>query len=330
MSATGVGSLPGTDMHEAMRVVIGELPDLVHLPELPARGGMAGMVGRGAAVLAGLAADLQPAGWRLQDSSGIDHRRAVSLLAQDLDVLEEHTQGYTGRLKVQVAGPWTLAATMERPRGDKVLADHGARRELAQSLTEGVIGHVDDVRRRVPGAAVVVQVDEPALPAVLAAGIPTASGFSRHRSVATPEARDVLARLAAAITGAGAVPVVHVCAADVPILLLQQAGFRAVSFDLTQVAPGDAWATAHDEGVDLWPGVVPAVDPQERPAAASVATAAERFFGALGVDGERLAERLVVTPACGLAGASPGWARDALRLVREVAAALSGDERMSL
>ena len=324
MSATGVGSLPGTDMHEAMRVVIGELPDLVHLPELPARGGMAGMVGRGAAVLAGLAADLQPAGWRLQDSSGIDHRRAVSLLAQDLDVLEEHTQGYSGRLKVQVAGPWTLAATMERPRGDKVLADHGARRELAQSLTEGVIGHVDDVRRRVPGAAVVVQVDEPALPAVLAAGIPTASGFSRHRSVATQEARDVLARLAAAITGAGAVPVVHVCAADVPILLLQQAGFRAVSFDLTQVAPGDAWATAHDEGFDLWPGVVPAVDPQERPAAASVATAVERFFGALGVDEERLAERLVVTPACGLAGASPGWARDALRLVREVAAALSG------
>lgn len=329
MSATGVGSLPGTDMHEAMRVVIGELPELVHLPELPARGGMAGMVGRGAAVLAGLAADLQPAGWRLQDSSGIDHRRAVSLLAQDLDVLEEHTQGYSGRLKVQVAGPWTLAATMERPRGDKVLADHGARRELAESLTEGVIGHVDDVRRRVPGAAVVVQVDEPALPAVLAAGIPTASGFSRHRSVATPEARDVLARLAAAITGAGAVPVVHVCAADVPILLLQQAGFRAVSFDLTQVAPGDAWATAHDEGVDLWPGVVPAVDPQERPAAASVATAVERFFGALGVDEERLAERLVVTPACGLAGASPGWARDALRLVRDAAAALAGDERMS-
>lgn len=324
MTATGVGSMPGTEIDEAVRLVTGELPDLVHLPELPARGVTAGMVGRGAALLAGLAADLQPAGWRLQDAPGIDHRRAVSLLAQDLDVLEEHTQGYSGRLKVQVVGPWTLAATMERPRGDRVLADHGARRELAESLTEGLAGHVDDVRRRVPGAAVLVQVDEPALPAVLAADVPTASGFSRHRSVATPEARDVLSLLASAIIDSGAVPVVHVCAAEVPIALLQEAGFAAVSFDLLRVAPDDAWATAYDDGVDLWPGVVPALDPPVAPDAPTLVTQVQRFFGDLGVDEDRLAERLVVTPACGLAGASPTWVREALRLARKVSAALTG------
>ena len=37
-SATGIGSMPGTDIAEAQRVVLGELPDLPHLPELPARG----------------------------------------------------------------------------------------------------------------------------------------------------------------------------------------------------------------------------------------------------------------------------------------------------
>ena len=36
--ATGVGSLPGTDPAEAVRIVVGELPDLPHLPELPGRG----------------------------------------------------------------------------------------------------------------------------------------------------------------------------------------------------------------------------------------------------------------------------------------------------
>ena len=36
--ATGVGSLPGTDPDEAVRIVVGELPDLPHLPELPERG----------------------------------------------------------------------------------------------------------------------------------------------------------------------------------------------------------------------------------------------------------------------------------------------------
>ena len=46
-------------------------------------------------------------------------------------------RAYTGPFKIQVAGPWTLAATVEKPRGDKVLTDHGARRELAQALAEG-------------------------------------------------------------------------------------------------------------------------------------------------------------------------------------------------
>ncbi|MDQ4008739.1 MAG: methionine synthase, partial [Actinomycetota bacterium] len=140
--ATGVGSMPGEDVAEVVRVVLGELGDLPFLPELPARGAGATMTGRAVALLAGLGADLQPAGWRLTDAPGRDHRRARSLLAQDLDVLEERAQGYAGAFKVQVAGPWTLAATVERPRGDRLLADHGARRELAQSLAEGVGSHV--------------------------------------------------------------------------------------------------------------------------------------------------------------------------------------------
>ena len=69
-----------------------------------------------------------------------------------------------------------------------MLSDHGARRELAQALAEGVATHLADVRRRVPAERVVVQVDEPALPAVLAGSVPTASGFGRHRVVHPPEA----------------------------------------------------------------------------------------------------------------------------------------------
>src|SRR5690242_19426754 len=103
-------------------------------------------------------------------------------------MLEEALQDYSGHLKLQVAGPWTLAATVERPRGDKVLADHGARRELAQALAEGVRTQLLDVRRRVTGAGpLLLQDDEPVLGAVLAARIPTASGFGRHRVVHTSE-----------------------------------------------------------------------------------------------------------------------------------------------
>ena len=161
--------------------MLGEAPDLPYLPELPERGAEAGMIGRTLATITDLGFDLQPAGWRLTDTPGIDHRRARSLLAHDLDHLEEQTQDFHGVLKVQLAGPWTLAATVEKPRGDKVLSDHGARRELAQALAEGVAAHLADVRRRVDAEHVVVQLDEPALPAVLAGSVPTASGFGRHR-----------------------------------------------------------------------------------------------------------------------------------------------------
>ncbi len=323
VAATGVGSLPGTDVAEAVRLVAGELPDLVHLPELPARGVPAAMVGRATAVLSGLAADLQPAGWRLTDAAGIDQRRAVSLLAHDLDLLEEHTQGYSGRLKVQVAGPWTLAATIERPRGDRVLADHGARRELAQSLAEGVAVHVADVRRRVPGADVLVQLDEPALPAVLAGAVPTASGFSRHRSVERPGAVEALGWVTAAVREAGAVPAVHCCAADVPVRLLHDAGATAVSFDLGQTPMSEAWSRAYEGGVDLWPGVVPSVDTAVVPAASELTARVLRLVDRLGLADP--SSRLVVTPSCGLAAASYGWARQAMQLCREVARNVSSE-----
>jgi methionine synthase II (cobalamin-independent) len=304
--------MPGDDYAEAVRVVVGETGGLVAVPELPARGAHAAMIGRSLALLDSIGADLQPAGWRLVDREGRDQRRARSLLAQDLDGVEEQLQDHGGPVKQQVAGPWTLAALVERPRGDKVLGDHGARRELAESLAEGLRAHVADLRRRLPHADLVVQVDEPMLPTVMAAAVPTASGFGRHRSVDAPEADVLLRLMTGAIIEAGARPVTHCCATGIPVALLAGAGFTAVSFDLALVNPDDVWAETLESGVDLWPGAVPSVDAQtsERDVRQRVGS----FFQRLGFDVESLADRLVVTPSCGLAGASPDWARTALTL----------------
>jgi methionine synthase II (cobalamin-independent) len=325
--ATGIGSMPGEDFAEAARVVLGELPRLPHLPELPARSSAASMTGRAVAMLVELGADLQPAGWRLTDAPGRDHRRARSLLAQDLDVIEELAEGYEGAFKVQIAGPWTLAATVERPRGDRVLADHGARRELAQSLAEGARAHVEDVRRRLPGADLVVQVDEPALPAVLAGSVPTASGFSRHRSVAVPEATETLRWVLDAVA-ADAAPVVHCCADRVPLEVLTKAGARAVSVDMARITRDqhDDYAGMLDQGVGLWLGVVPATDPDPVPGDGDLVRRVQRMLEDLDVDPETAGDRCVVTPVCGLAGASPRWARQALGLAGQVARHVSAQD----
>lgn len=318
-SGTGVGSMPGEDFVAALRDVVEATPGLVAIPELPDRGVAAAMTGRGMGMLAELGADLQPAGWRLTGSgSGADQRRARSLLAQDLDAVEEHLQGFDGLLKVQIAGPWTLAATVERPRGDRILADHGGRRDLAQSLAEGVRQHLASVAARVPGASLVLQVDEPALQAVLAAQIPTASGWGRHRSIDKPEADAALRLLVDVAHEVGARAVLHSCAPDLPVGLVVGAGFDAISFDLSLASPDDEWASAFDGGLDLWPGVIPSLD-VESVSDKVLGRRIEGFFGALGFEISSFPERLVVTPTCGLAGASPRWAKRALALAQSVA-----------
>lgn len=322
--ATGVGSLPGEDFTEACRIVLGELADFPHLPELPARGVIAGMTGRTLAMIDELGFDLQPAGWRLTDASGIDHRRAKSLLAQDLDVFEEATQGYEGRLKIQVAGPWTIAATTERPRGDRLLADVGARREVAEALALGVAGHIADVRRRVPGAELHVQVDEPALPAVMAGAIPTASGFHRHRSVDTPQAVALLEPLFAVISDADAGSIAHCCASESPIDLFRRAGAGAVSLDVTHLSASsyDPLGSLLDDGSTVYLGVI-GTSPVESVNDSRVIERVKRLLDMLGFAADDVSGQVVLTPACGLADASPAEVRMVLRTLSGAARGLA-------
>ena len=316
-TATGVGSYPGDDPAEALRVVLGELPELPHLPELPARGPGADLTGRTAGLLVDMPVRVEPSGWRFADRPGRDTLRAHDHLARDLDVLEEVAGGHDGPFQVQVCGPWTLASTIELRHGDRALKDPGAVRDLAASLAEGVAAHVADVRRRLPAAEIVLQLDEPGLPAVLAGTVPTASGFSRLRAIEAPVAEDVLRTV---VEAAGAYPVVHCCARNVPYGLLRGAGAKAISVDLRLVPrrDDDAVGEAIDAGTALFLGAVPAsgaVLPSLRAAGEPVRELWRRF----GFPPARLAEQVVITPACGMAGASPRYVREALKLCRDTA-----------
>ncbi|WP_131103774.1 methionine synthase [Ornithinimicrobium sufpigmenti] len=333
MVATGIGSWPGHDVREALRVVRGELapdaaPDgvaaLPYLPELPARGPGADMIGRTAQLLVDLPVDLQPQGWRLVDRPGRDAERARSLWRQDLDELAEVFDGYAGPLKVQVVGPWTMAAALWKSLGDKVLGDPGATRDLADSLAEGVGTHLRQVRSLVPGAQLVLQVDEPSLTAVRQGHIRSESGL---RVLRTPEAEELVQLLARTVEGArtaGAVRVVaHSCAAGVPVEVFQQAGADAVSLDVTLLdrRGWEAVGALLDGGMSLWAGVLPVEGGadatsgrprgQERKERRDQRTRLEDLVRTWRELGLPLADlnRLGVTVPCGLAGLTPDTAR---------------------
>ncbi len=317
--STGIGSWPGTDMADALKIVFAECPDLPFLPELPARGPHAEMIGRATAFLAGLAVDLSPGGWRLSDSSARDQRLATATLRSDLDQLEEVAQGYVGPVKVAVAGPWTLAANLDRPRGDRVLADHGARRDLGQSLAEGIGSLITELRRRLPDVQFAVQLDEPSLPAVLAGSIATASGLYRYRAIDMAEVSAVLRETVAKVAAGGGVGViVHSCASDAPISLLHSGGAAGIYLDLDQLSSGDwdAIASCLEDGIEIGLGAAPT----ERVLTADdVAQRVLSRLRDLGLE-PTFSGRLVITPACGLASATRDRAVSILRAVRKAAA----------
>ncbi len=325
------------------------------------------MVGRALALLSDIAPEFagqtSTVGWRLAgrltDGSSRDMARANSWLREDLDVSEEG-YGDAEAVKFAVAGPWTLAASVELMNGHRVLRDPGAIRDLVAAYTESVVELVGRLRRRFPNAGVILQIDEPALPAVLAGGVPTISGLDSYRSVSAEVARSGLSAAVAAAHGLDAAVVLHCCARPAPVGLLRATGADALSLDLVgdagsgggvgSVADGAGLGDGQDEeelgmllesDCGLMAGVVaPAPAGAGSRAAGSGRSAAQsgsaseavdvtgsvrRLLGLLdrlGIALPTVLPRLAVSHPCGLAGESPAAARAAVRALAEVAATI--------
>ncbi len=314
--------MPGVDPLEAARIVVGELPDLPHLPELPDRGVGSDLIGRTAGLLVDLAVEMVPSGYRVAAHPGRDHRRGAEALRTDIDALEEAVERAGVRpavIKVQAAGPWTLAASVELHSGHAVLTDRGALRDFADSLAEGLRRQVEELSRRLQ-ARIVVQLDEPSLPAVIAGGIATPSGYGTVSAVPDNDAAELLRGVLDTLP---APRIVHCCAPRPPLALLRRGGADALAVDAALLAGApratvDALGEAWDSGASVLLGLVPALEPAAPPRLYELARPALDLVDRLGFPRDLLGRQCVPTPSCGLAGAGAGWSRRALALARDL------------
>lgn len=327
-AATGIGSWPGTSPREAAEIVVGELHTLPHLVELPARGVGADMIGRGGALLVDIGIDTVPRGYRIASGRSAVLRRAVSLLNEDLDALEEAWEnaglrGGTRMVKVQSPGPITLAAQLELPGGHRAITDAGAVRDLAASLAEGVAEHRAEVARRLD-TAVVVQFDEPLLPAALEGRLSGVTSVTPVHPVDEPVAIGLIDDCIATV---GVDVVLHSCAAALPWKMLQRSSTHALSVDASTLVAADLDSIGEfvETGRTVLLGVVPATAPTARPSFEEIAKSAVAVTDRLGFPRSVLRERIGVTPACGLAGATPEWARIAVELAQKAADVFADD-----
>ena len=322
-AASGIGSLPGTAARYSAAMVFETVPGLPYLAELPARGPGADMIGRAFGILTELYAATEPSGWRFAEHPGRETRRAASFLGEDLDALEERATDYRGSLKAAVAGPWTLAATVELRHGDKALSDPGACRDIAASLADGLRGHVVELRKRVPGLeTLVIALDEPALPAVLRGSVPTASGFGTLSAIEPAVVRAALRTVVDVLAADDVAVVVHCCAADVPVELLREAGIAGLAVDLAYPVDETAWGEFLEARGVLLAGVVPSAPGATLPSAQRCAEPVRALFNRLGLPARELG-RVVPVPACGLAAASNEHVRAVAQLCADAAKVLA-------
>lgn len=184
MTAFGLGPMPGTDLAQAADVVLSETV-LPHIPQLPERGVGSDAIGRTAALLE-IPIGRGPRGWRVAARERGDADR----MARDLDMLEEAWHGKVDTVKVQLVGPFTLAAEVEMPNGHRMITDAGALRDLTDALIEACGEHRHDVAARF--GDVVLQLDEPLLPEVTAGTLRGTTDYETIRAI--PEPQETLQR----------------------------------------------------------------------------------------------------------------------------------------
>ncbi|YCQ26863.1 hypothetical protein M1E07_13475 [Arthrobacter sp. Z4-13] len=324
-----MGPWPGEDPVEAAKIIRGELgsPHLPFLAELPDRGVGSDALGRTASLLEELAVDVQPYGWRLVDRPGKDFRRAASALATDINILADVAgaeERPAAEVKVQLVGPLSLAAGLHLHNGERALLDYGARRDVAASLAAGVGPYLSRVSAAVPGARLVVQVDEPDIAAVLAGTIPTSSGYRTLRAVAASEARESWRLVLDALRAAGAAEaVISVPEIEAPFEQILAAGADGIAVPLKALTARqwEQLAGAVESEKRLWLGALD-VAGSSLPRVADCVESLWRPWRQLGLPATALST-VRVTPSAGLAGRSPAEATAVLGRITQLADGLN-------
>lgn len=160
--------------------------------------------------------------------------------------------------------------------------------------------HRAEVTRRLE-TPVVVQLDEPSLPAALAGRLSGVTSFTPVHPADEPLAMNLID---ACVAAAGTEVALHSCAPELPWKALLRSAVHAVSVDVSTLTPADLDGVGEfvDSGRTVLLGVVPSVAPEGRPSFEEVAKAAVSLHRPARVRAGRAEDRIGITPTCGLAG----------------------------
>ena len=335
---TGIGSLPdefGFSIDDRrfspslfQQRAVDMSPQIPYLAEAPGRGRGADMIGRtlamSSAVSRDFSASLTTTGWR-RSAPGKDIESATALLAADVDAFCAAIAGFDGVVKIQLAGPFTVAAMLEGSTGERMIADSGFVNDLAAVIAEAAAQLASTITRQSAVDKLLVQFDEPMLPQVIDGTLSTASGLRAHAAWPAADVTAILSHMLADLAHAAWL---HCCAAKPPLSVLRDCGATGLSIDSRAIDAEalDVIGDAIDSDVDIVLGVLQPSQwtVPEAQLASAAAAAVDRLRQRLGFDEQIWNQRLVLSPSCGLAGASAAHARTVMAALHAASTSVSG------
>jgi hypothetical protein len=283
--ATGIGSLPHHDAVEAAACVLRCLPELPYAPQLPRRSPAEGL--------------LAPTMAAVPDFTMAAHAGLLTFL--DVAAAEPVQPRC---VKVQLVGPLTLGVAFLDEGSD---VDHAFARSV-EACSSWALAMTELVADRLPGADVVLFLDEPSLVLWRDYGAPLARGRAS-------------ACLSSVIAATPATAGVHVCGRG-NLSIAVEAEPAIVHVDIGALEVDDAAMLGRFLEGDGW--IAWGAVPTDGPIAAQSAPLWERLVGVWsllahrGCDPGRMRSQALVAPACGLVGHDLVAAERAMSLAREL------------
>ncbi len=346
--ATGIGSLPFVDPQEALQLILAEMPDIPHWPQLPRRGEQEHFVHQFLQPLLNCGMLKTEGGHWYFDPAGDDapacltefYACCLSAETGDIECCRAYQStsdsaagmhaflecGHSGGMqnaryvKGQIAGPLSVGLELKDRQGRPAYY-HGDLRDMIVR-TLALSARCQAAALSGMGAAPIIFLDDPAI---------RAYGSRLHLSLEREMIISDLNFIIEAIQSANALAGIHCCEA-VDWSLLLETQVQILSLDVyrfgTSLLP---YATVLGKfiergGVIAW-GIVPTLDDPFAESVQSLKRSLEALWKDLFPSGqfrERLLRQSLLTPACGTGLLSEKQARHIYRLTAELSRLMRG------
>ncbi len=345
LNCLAIGSLPHTNLDEAMTVVRENFKSIPFWPQLPKISKNEDMIVQFLGNMPSFFSDENSGKTYLETESDkffsdieqffCDYEEIVSDI--NSDTIEKYAINYSLSFpkfieivqetkpefaKGQIVGPFTLATTLVDKFGKCAIYDETLREIIVKTLTLKALWQIKQIKSANKNTTPIIFIDEPSISQL---------GTSAFITISQEEVISMLKEISDLIKAGGAMSAIHCCGKcdwTVPI----KAGVDIINLDAYEYAQNLSLFTGYlkkylEEGQKIAWGVVPTLNPDVLEKAdldkmIKVFEKAVKYLTEKGIDEKIVIENSLITPSCGAGSLNEDMAIKAMNLTKELSCIL--------